>query len=358
MAVIKAAKGGKTLNAIMNYVDKKAEITSGKDCPDDKEQAREQMQTTKEIHGQMDGRQYKHYVQSFQPGEVTPQQAHELGRDWAEKNFPSHEVFIATHNDKDHTHNHFVVNSVNYETGKKIHLDKKDLENFKSQSDEICKEHGLSTIDRNLAKEQGNVRAYDMNEYQTMLKGESWKVNAAKSLQNALEQSQGKGWESFKESMKAQGYQIEQKGKKHITLTDKDGHKVRADNLAKTFSNAGFSRDGIEKTINGPEMKQEKTQKMTPSEAPEQGAELPAMQGVKQIQNSVSNALGGGAKELGKHIQNVLEKGADATHPLHILQGLEGKNIDWEALTADQAQEKIKEIQKGKEDRLEYEFGR
>ena len=67
-----------------------------------------------------DGRQYKHYVQSFENDSIEPKMAHEIAREWAEKNFKGYEVLFATHCDKGHIHTHFIVNSVSFEDGRKF----------------------------------------------------------------------------------------------------------------------------------------------------------------------------------------------------------------------------------------------
>src|SRR5660397_120294 len=103
----------------------------------------EQMQATKEQCNKLEGRQYYHYVQSFaKTDNITHQKAHEIALEWAEKNFKGHEVLITTHQDKDHVHTHFIVNSVSYEDGKKFHSSKKDLEHLKEVSDKICEHEG------------------------------------------------------------------------------------------------------------------------------------------------------------------------------------------------------------------------
>jgi len=243
MAVVKVCKGGKSLGKLIDYAAKD-KLTSGKDCSDNPKKSLEEMQTTKEIWEQEKGRQYKHYVQSFAPKETTPEEAHKIGREWAEKNFKGYEVFIGTHNDKEHIHNHFIVNSVNFENGKKIHLDKEDLEKFKAVSDEICKEHGLSVIDRNQSKVKGEVREYNMKKYQAIVQGKSYITDTALAVQKSLENAKNK--EEFMKNMNDNGYKVDwQDHKKHITFEDKDGHKVRAANLEKTFNESGIGKDGI-----------------------------------------------------------------------------------------------------------------
>src|SRR5699024_12866059 len=60
-----------------------------------------------------------HVIQSFKPDEVTPEKANQVGLELSKKLAPNHEVAVYTHDDTNHVHNHIVINSVNFETGKK-----------------------------------------------------------------------------------------------------------------------------------------------------------------------------------------------------------------------------------------------
>lgn len=299
MAVIKAAKGGASLGKAMDYVERKAEITSGKDCPDEKEKALEQMETTKEVHDQTEGRQYQHYIQSFEPGETNPKQAHEIGKEWAEKNFPEHEVYIATHTDKDHVHNHFIVNSVNHENGKKIQTSKQDLERFKRENDRICEREGLSVPDRTKTPERSEVRAYDMNKYQTIAQGKSYVAETAINVRQSLENAKSK--DEFLQSMNERGYKVEwQEHKKHITFTDREGHKVRAANLEKTFSDPSLGKDGINQRL---EQNREQSRGLKIERKPE----MPEikMKTAEEIKREAAQ-LGQGETQIGRNISDTL----------------------------------------------------
>jgi len=149
MAVIKVTNSKATLGKAINYITKeektKDRLISGQNCSPST--TLEEMKATKDQFDKLDGRQYYHYVQSFaKTDEVNHEKAHEIGVEWAEKNFKEYEVLIATHQDKDHIHTHFIVNSVSYENGKKFHSSKKDLEHLKEVSDKICEREGLSVI--------------------------------------------------------------------------------------------------------------------------------------------------------------------------------------------------------------------
>lgn len=108
-----------------------------------------QMMNTKLSYNKMDGRLAFHAVQSFKPGEVTPDECHSLGVQLAKQMWGNRfEVVVSTHLDKDHLHNHFVVNSVSWVDGKKYDNRKKDIDYFRELNDAICKQHGLNVIEK------------------------------------------------------------------------------------------------------------------------------------------------------------------------------------------------------------------
>ena len=89
-----------------------------------------------------------HFIQSFAPGEVTPEQAHEIGMEFARRMFGErYEVVIGTHLDKAHLHNHIVINSVSFVDGQKYHSSPESYYNeVRGTSDELCRENDLSVI--------------------------------------------------------------------------------------------------------------------------------------------------------------------------------------------------------------------
>ena len=256
MAVVKACKGGASLAQGLDYIDKKAELRSGINCSDEKYLARQQMQDTKEEHGKTTGRQYKHFVQSFFPGEVNQETAHAIGKEfagkaWGEKGY---EVYMATHADKGHIHNHFIINSVNMEKGIKYHEPKNALETLKTLSDEICIERDLNIIDRTKTRQlDGEIRTYNNDKYRILEKAfegtaKSYVLETAKAVRDA--QAHATSREDFISNMKEKGYNTEwQDHKKNITFTDKDGKKVRLSNLEKTFNSEKFNKDMILKNF-------------------------------------------------------------------------------------------------------------
>ena len=112
------------------------------------ETAFEAMRRTKEKFGKTGGVLGYHFIQSFAPGEVTPEQAHEIGCEFARRLFGNDfEVVIGTHLDKAHPHNHIIVNSVSRTDGHKYHSSPESYYNdVRGTSDALCRENDLSVI--------------------------------------------------------------------------------------------------------------------------------------------------------------------------------------------------------------------
>ena len=124
---------------------------------------------TKLLYHKDGGVMFYHMVQSFPKGAaVDPRQAHEAARRLA-KYFDGCEVLVCTHVDREHIHSHCVINSVNFETGKKLHMAKEQLQELMRRNDAICQEMGLPVFDVPTQQARGMSGA----EYHTALKGQS-----------------------------------------------------------------------------------------------------------------------------------------------------------------------------------------
>lgn len=148
MAIIEAISSKANLKTIINYVtqDKKTseKLITGKDCL--AESSLEEMLYTKNLYHKNTGRQYIHIIQSFDPNDnLSKEKVNKAGLELAEK-FNGFQVLVATHIDKEHLHNHLIINSVSFENGYKIQMSKKDLQDLKNYSDEICLKIGASVI--------------------------------------------------------------------------------------------------------------------------------------------------------------------------------------------------------------------
>ena len=168
-------------------VSEERRYVSGVNCSP--ESALLEFQNTKRLYRKEDGRQFYHFTQSFSPGEpITPTQAHEIALELVQKCdiLSRYEVVVSTHCDRDHIHSHFVVNSVNYETGAKFHISKPQIESMMALSDEIVGRHGFSVLPP--PHKQPEAPMSD-REYRSADRGQSWKLQLAANIQNAMEQS-------------------------------------------------------------------------------------------------------------------------------------------------------------------------
>lgn len=121
-------------------------LTSGFTCACD--EAYQQMMETKQYEKKTNRVLGYHYIQSFKPGEVTPEEAHQVGCEFIERCFAEDfEVVIGTHTDHAHIHNHIILNSVSFVDGHKFQSTPASFYKLREISDEICRAHHLSVID-------------------------------------------------------------------------------------------------------------------------------------------------------------------------------------------------------------------
>lgn len=217
---------------------------------------------TKLLYHKDSGVMFYHMVQSFPKGAaVDPRQAHEAARRLA-KYFDGCEVLVCTHVDREHIHSHCVINSVNFETGKKLHMAKEQLQELMRRNDAICQEMGLPVFDAPTQQSRGMGGA----EYHTALKGQSWKLRLMNTIDACMKYAADK--DAFVSLMASEGYQVRwESTRKYITYTTPDGmrcrdnklheekyckeamereFRIRAELIKRTFRRAEKNDEGIE----------------------------------------------------------------------------------------------------------------
>lgn len=261
MAILKALGGSKargSCNDSLNYITKEEKTEQNlvytKDCSEDN--FKKDFEETKQIWNKTEGRQYFHLVQSFEKEDyVTLDKAHEIGKKFIENNpqFKDFQIVMATHQDKDHIHNHFVINSVGLDEGKKFQMYKADLKQCKELSNEICRDYGFKELDLKIDKEknlQENTERYSLTEKALVENDKtSWKNELRKKLDNCLEFS--RDFEEFKENLKKENIEIsrgaertDDKIPKTITFVFQE-KKVRGNKLDTRYENL----NSIEKSL-------------------------------------------------------------------------------------------------------------
>ena len=198
------------------------------------------------------GRMYAHNIISWHKDEqITPEQALEFGKEFAENWFSGFQTLMAVHKDKDHIHCHLVTNSVSYEDGRKLHNTKKDLERMKQLTNQMCRERGLTVAEKGKhfdgnQIEKGEVIAWSKDKYNLFRQQvkDSFVADCAMAVLKAMENCISK--EKFIEKMKQFGWNVNWTEKrKHITFQNQDGKKVRDSNLSKTF-HLDISKEDLE----------------------------------------------------------------------------------------------------------------
>ena len=181
---------------------------------------------TKLLYHKDGGVMFYHMVQCFPKGAaVDPRQAHEAARRLAEY-FDGCEVLVCTHVDREHIHSHCVINSLNFETGKKLHMAKEQIQELMRRNDMICQEMGLPVFDVPTQQARGMGGA----EYHTALKGQSWKLRLMNTIDECMKYAADK--DAFVSLMASEGYQVRwESTRKYITYATPDGLKCRDNKL-------------------------------------------------------------------------------------------------------------------------------
>lgn len=178
----------------------------------------------------------RHLIQSFLPGEASPEIAHQIGLELCKKILKDeYEFVLSTHIDKGHIHNHIIFNNVNMVTGKCYQSNKKSYHQIRYQSDKLCKENNLSVIDEfyESYKRKYKTNGKSWYENEQSKKGTSWKSRLQFDIDRLIKQS--KDWEEFLKKMAELGYEI--KHGKHIAFKPKDKQRfTRAKTIGEDYT--------------------------------------------------------------------------------------------------------------------------
>ena len=201
-----------------------APLVSGINCQP--QSAYDDFLNTKLLYHKDGGVMFYHMVQSFPKGAaVDPRQADEAARRLAEY-FDGCEGLVCTHVDREHIHSHCVINSVNSDTGKKLHMAKEQIQELMRRNDMICQEMGLPVFDAPTQQARGMSGA----EYHTALKGQSWKLRLMNTIDECMKYAADK--DAFVSLMESEGYAVcWESSRKYITYTTPDGLKCRDSKL-------------------------------------------------------------------------------------------------------------------------------
>ena len=220
------------MKSVMRYVSQLSktlwdgqQLVSGIDCQP--ETAFDEFLSTKLLHHKDGGVMFYHMVQSLPKGaNIDPRAAHEAARRLAGY-FEGCEVLVCTHIDREHIHSHCIINSVNFETGKKVHMADEQIQALRVRNDQICEELGLPKFQRD---EQKRSRGMSNAEYYTADRGESWKFELMRVIDECMRCAGNR--EEFLILLRSEGYDATwTDSRKNITYTTPEGRKCRDSKL-------------------------------------------------------------------------------------------------------------------------------
>ena len=176
-------------------------FVSGINC--DKDHARDEFLMTKKRFGKEDGIVAYHAYQSFEESDITPELAHRIGIAFAKEMWGDRfQIVVATHLNTDHVHNHFILNSVSFKDGNKYHDSRAAYSRMREVSDRLCREHGLSVIER----PGGRGGSYYLNSLEKA--GMPTRFNVARAaIDEAIASSAN--MEEFKQELRRMGYRYQ-----------------------------------------------------------------------------------------------------------------------------------------------------
>ena len=211
--------------AIGNNLNHGQQLVSGIGCQP--ETAFDEFLSAKLLHHKDGGVMFYHMVQSFPKGaNIDPRTAHEAARRLAGY-FEGCEVLVCTHVDREHIHSHCIINSVNFETGRKVHMADEQIQELRIRNDQICEELGLPKFQRD---GQRQARGMSNAEYYTASKGESWKFELMRVIDECMRCAGNR--EEFLILLRSEGYDATwTDSRKNITYTTPDGRKCRDSKL-------------------------------------------------------------------------------------------------------------------------------
>ena len=220
------------MKSVMRYVSQMSktlwdgqQLVSGIGCQP--ETAFDEFLSTKLLHHKDGGMMFYHMVQSFPKGaNIDPRTAHEAARRLAGY-FEGCEVLVCTHVDREHIHSHCIINSVNFETGKKVHMADEQIQELRVRNDQICEELGLPKFQRD---DQRQSRGMSNAEYYTADRGESWKFELMRVIDECMRYAGNR--DEFLTLLRAEGYDAAWTGsRKNITYITPSGLKCRDNRL-------------------------------------------------------------------------------------------------------------------------------
>lgn len=218
-------------NKDYNFKNEKTHYVSCLNCSET--DPHKDMKFTKERYFKTDGILAFHAYQSFKEGEISADIAHEIGVEFAEEMFRDYEVVVATHQNTNHIHNHFIINSVSFKTGKKYNNNRTNLAKLRQISDSLCEEYRLSVLKEDIGyKSTYNHKVINNVYYKTLKEDLDNIISYSVTLKQVMDRMKQLGYKAY--------------SRNGIITIYRDGYdKVR---IEKAFGNE-YSKDSISKRL-------------------------------------------------------------------------------------------------------------
>ena len=218
-------------NKDYNFKNEKTHYVSCLNCSET--DPHKDMKFTKERYFKTDNILAFHAYQSFKEGEISADIAHEIGVKFAEEMFRDYEVVVATHQNTNHIHNHFIINSVSFKTGKKYNNNRTNLAKLRQISDSLCEEYGLSVLKEDIGyKSTYNHKVINNVYYKTLKEDLDNIISYSVTLKQVMDRMKQLGYKAY--------------SRNGIITIYRDGYdKVR---IEKAFGNE-YSKDSISKRL-------------------------------------------------------------------------------------------------------------
>jgi hypothetical protein len=254
IAILKAinskSTGKGSSKGLEDYLNKEKALKTGIDCDCDNWSS--DFRLTKAVFDNLEGRQYKHFTQAFEKESgLSQEEVHKAGIDLVKmcKQFEGFQAVVITHNDKEHLHNHIVINSVNSETGKKFRMSNSELKTLKKNMDNYLKQE--FNLEPTKAKD-GIVKTQDTKTHQAIKRAiesdyESFTLNLAKDIKKSLDESTTQ--EDLKANLEKKDIKMDvSESHNTIMFVDKNKKKVSSKKLKEIFG-IKFDKKSLEKTL-------------------------------------------------------------------------------------------------------------
>lgn len=237
MATVKLARTT-NCNRAISYAEKRAVEKDGLNCQIDN--AKSEMKTTRELYSKNENTQAHLCIQSFNPLEskqLGVEKINQLGIELAERMAPNHQVAVYTHADKEHIHNHIVINSINLETGKKYHHNN-DFNRVSKIHEQLLHEHGLEIV-KNKALERRTMAERQI----TQKGGIAWKDKIRLEIDSLMKDSSVSSYRGFREHLEEKGIKVHERGKNVTYELIEAKKKVRGTKLGKDYEKEGLKNE-------------------------------------------------------------------------------------------------------------------